>query len=76
MNKQTNRKKEMNMKRMIAWILMLTLLLSGCGGGAVPDGTPVPTEPPVHTTAPAETTAPEKKKGNSKKKYYNPSRKE
>ena len=47
----------MKTKSIIAAVLC-TVLLCGCGGGAVPDGTTVPTEPPVHTTAPAETTAP------------------
>ena len=45
-------------KRIAALALSGALLLSGCGGGAAPDGTTVLTEPPVHTTAPTETTAP------------------
>lgn len=48
----------MKRKSMIAAALC-AVLLCGCGGGAVPDGTTVPTEPPVQTTAaPTETTAP------------------
>ena len=44
----------MKLKSIIASVLC-AVLLCGCGGGAVSDGT---TEPPVHTTAPTETTAP------------------
>ena len=47
----------MKLKSILVGILC-AVLLCGCGGGAVPDGTTVPTEPQVHTTAPAETTVP------------------
>ena len=38
--------------------MLCAVLLCGCGGGALPDGTTVPTEPSLCTTAPTQTAAP------------------
>ena len=42
----------------ILGVMLCAVLLCGCGGGALPDGTTVPTEPSLCTTAPTETTVP------------------
>ena len=49
----------MKPKSIIAAVLCAVLLLNGCGGGAVPEGTTVPRETVAPTTMPVQTTVPE-----------------